>query len=118
MNFNTILLIIIVSIIIAIILCVIYIPSYPTNIDWQYLPYSTYNYIYKVGVPITPVIPSYSLFTNYVFFDTLPTGLSYDSITGIITGTPTEPSSEKMYGVVGNGVNRSGASFIVITVNA
>lgn len=49
-----------------------------------------------VGVPLTPSVKYYDMFVpteyNFTISPSLPAGLSIDPLTGVITGTPTEPT--------------------------
>jgi hypothetical protein len=52
-----------------------------------------------VGVPLTPTVKYYDMFVtteyNFSISPALPAGLRIDPLTGVITGTPTEPTPGK-----------------------
>ena len=76
-----------------------YIPSWsiiaPSN-----LTYSTNPAAYPINVSITPNTPSHdggSSVVSYSIDHSLPSGLSFDTTTGIITGTPTALVASNVY---------------------
>ncbi|MES2825669.1 MAG: putative Ig domain-containing protein [Pseudomonadota bacterium] len=58
-------------------------------------------YVYTFGEPITPLIPTVTgTVIEYKVSPALPAGLSLNSITGEITGTPTETTAATIYTVM------------------
>lgn len=74
----------------------------PSNLE-----YSTPNVLYN-GVTITPLLPSFSggAISSYVISSDLPSGLSFDTSSGIISGTPAAVTAEATYRITGS--NSSG----------
>ena len=85
------------------------------------LAYTT-NPTYTVGVQITPDVPtptpSNGLPARYILTaGTLPTGLSLNTYTGAITGTPTTPQSATPFTVQGYNVSGSVNQVLSPTIN-
>jgi len=59
-------------------------------------------------------IPAYT----YAVLPTLPTGLSLNSVTGVITGTPTSTQSSTSYAVTATWGSQSATATVIITVSA
>ena len=59
-------------------------------------------------------IPAYT----YAVLPTLPTGLSLNSVTGVITGTPTSTQSSTSYAVTVTSGSQSATATVIITVSA
>jgi hypothetical protein len=99
----------------GVILSVIFIPKKIANINWSY---NKNNLVYKIGVPIEPLIPNYNNFIYGIFpIETnFPLGLNVDMKTGIITGTPTQVSPNTSYVILGEGKNLSGKTILYIEV--
>jgi hypothetical protein len=58
----------------------------------------------SVGSPITPLIPSsVGTVNHFTVTPDLPTGLSIESTTGVISGTPTQVSNTASYRIIGLG---------------
>ena len=74
----------------------------PSNLE-----YSTPNVLYN-GVTITPLLPSFSggAISSYVISSNLPSGLSFDTSSGIISGTPAAVTAQATYRITGS--NSSG----------
>ncbi|MFQ5654724.1 MAG: Ig domain-containing protein [Planctomycetota bacterium] len=86
-------------------------PPPPTN-----LSYSEPVAIYCGGVPITPNVPSSSggPVDSYSIDPLLPAGLALDSLTGIISGTPTQVSPATDHTVTAS--NGSGSTTATLTI--
>jgi hypothetical protein len=85
----------------------------PTN-----LTYVTPN-VYTKGSSITSLIPTVGggAVTNYTVNPALPTGISINAVTGIITGTPTVLASAGVYTVTASNTGGAVSFGINITVN-
>ena len=71
--------------------------------------------ILKVGTAITPIVPTYTgVAYAFTISKPLPNGLSFNSATGIISGTPTALSATSIYTVTA--INSSGATNANITI--
>ena len=80
------------------------------------LSYSTPN-IFGVNVAIAPLTPTVygGVVTNYTIEPTLPIGLSFDTTTGIISGTPTQITANATYTVTAiNFMGRTSATIDII----
>lgn len=69
-------------------------PSIPSH-----LLYIQSTISYPVGAPIQPLSPYLSVGDRYSISPTLPPGLSLDSLTGVLSGIPTQASPETEYTV-------------------
>ena len=83
------------------------------------LSYTTPN-VYTVGTTITSLNPTSTggTITQYTIGPSLPSGLSIDPNTGIISGTPTVASAQTTYTVTGTNAYGSVTATLVITVNS
>ncbi len=74
---------------------------------------------YTVGEPITPNGPSNSgaAVISYGMSPTLPSGLSFSTTTGVITGDPTAVSPATSYAVTATNSGGTAAATVTITVN-
>ena len=84
------------------------------------LAYSTNPAIYTTDVAISPNTPTSSggAVTSYGVAPALPTGLSLNTSTGVITGTPTAVTATGSYTVTATNSAGSTPAFLTITVNA
>jgi len=84
------------------------------------LAYSTNPAVYTVGVAITPNTPSSNggIVSSYGVSPTLPAGLSLNTTTGIISGTPTATSASTAYTVTANNAAGSATATVTITISA
>lgn len=64
------------------------------------LSYSSSSYTAVAGQAITPITPT-SNGTSFAISPALPTGLSFNTSTGVISGTPTAVSASQTYTVTG-----------------
>lgn len=73
--------------------------------------------VYTVGVAITPISPTNigGTPTSYSISGTLPAGLSFDTTTGTISGTPTATSPVTAYTVTASNSGGSGNTTITIS---
>lgn len=80
------------------------------------LAYSTNPAIYTVGVAISPNIPSSSggVVASYSVSPSLPAGLSLNTASGVISGTPTAPATSATYTV--RATNGSGFAEVGLVV--
>lgn len=83
------------------------------------LTYSATTVVSTKGTAITPDTPSNSggAVSSYAVTPTLPSGLSLDTSTGIISGTPTVVAAQATYTVTGTNSGGSSSVGITITVN-
>ena len=83
------------------------------------LVYSTNPAIYTVGLAITDNVPSStgSAVDSYSITPALPAGLSLDTSSGVISGTPTELSAAADYTVTATNTGGSATAAVAITVN-
>ncbi|NUY80130.1 putative Ig domain-containing protein [Flavobacterium sp. MAH-1] len=73
---------------------------------------------FVVGTPITPLTPATTATaTSFSISGTLPSGLSFDTTTGVISGTPTGVSPTTTYTVTATNAGGSTTFDVVITVN-
>ena len=109
--------ILIVGAITGVILAVVLIDKVQTNIPFTYGTASSYNF--TVNVAITSLSPSYS-FDNYEVdpLNPLPTGLTLNKTTGVISGTPTTVTASKTYNIIGTSTNKSGTGVVTIEIKA
>ncbi|KAG0164283.1 hypothetical protein DFQ30_010194 [Apophysomyces sp. BC1015] len=84
------------------------------------LVYRLSSVVYPLGVEITPNTPQSSggAVTQYSVTPDLPAGLSLNSQTGIMTGTPTEVSNIQVYTVTGSNSAGSVTARLTIEVSA
>ncbi|WP_166426964.1 CotH kinase family protein, partial [Flavobacterium psychrotolerans] len=81
------------------------------------LSYNSPN-VFIVGSPITNLLPSITgTVSSYGIAPSLPSGLSFNTSTGVISGTPTVISSTVTYTVTANNSGGSVSFGVVITVN-
>jgi len=77
----------------------------------------TANSIFTIGTTITDLLPTViGNVTSYSIFPDLPAGLSLDTTTGIISGTPTVVSPETTYTITATNSGGSVTFDITITV--
>ncbi len=80
-------------------------PEKPSN-----LKYDNEVVVYGVNMPITPNNPIYSgSITSFSVEPALPAGLLLDTLTGIITGEPTQPEVANTYVIIG--CNAAGCTY-------
>ena len=84
------------------------------------LAYSVNPAVYTVGVAITANTPSSSggAVTSYSVSPPLPAGLSLNTSTGVVSGTPTAVTSAATYTVTAGNLAGTTTVGLVITVNA
>lgn len=83
------------------------------------LAYSSNPATYYANVAITPNAPSSTGGTvvSYAVNPALPTGLSLDTTTGVITGTPTAQTAQATYTITATNSGGAATTGLVITVN-
>lgn len=83
------------------------------------LTYAATNVVYTRGTAVTPDTPSNSggAVSTYAAVPALPAGLSLNSTTGIIGGTPTVVAAQALYTVTGSNAGGASSAAITITVN-
>jgi len=86
-------------------------PEAPDNLN-----FSSPSSVYQMGIEITPNNPSFTGGTpeSWSINPALPAGLSLDTLTGVISGTPTEVSGTIIYVV--NATNVTGSTSTIITI--
>ncbi len=84
------------------------------------LTYSTNPAVYTVGVAITPNTPNSSggNVSSYSVSPALPAGLSLNTSTGVILGTPTAAASSAIYTVTASNSAGSATAALSITLNS
>ena len=84
------------------------------------LTYSTNPAVYTVGITISPNAPSSTggPISSYSVSPVLPAGLRLDTSTGVISGTPSAPSTAADYVVTASGTGGSATAGLNITVGA
>ena len=82
------------------------------------LAYSTNPAVYNVGVPITANTPTGAgvAATSYTVIPTLPWGLTLNSTTGVISGTPAVASAQTNYTVTAYNSGGNTSATLTITV--
>ncbi|MBS1533431.1 MAG: putative Ig domain-containing protein, partial [Bacteroidetes bacterium] len=81
------------------------------------LSYTSPN-VFTVGSAIASLVPTFSgNVTSFSIAPALPAGLSFDTTTGVITGTPTVVSAAAIYTVTANNSGGSTSFGVSITVN-
>ncbi|MCB1192429.1 MAG: putative Ig domain-containing protein [Leptospiraceae bacterium] len=87
-------------------------PNNPSN-----LKYSESDSAYYVGTKITGNLPSYDgSVSSFSVLPNLPSGISINSTSGIISGTPTIESSATVYTITASSEDGSTSSDVTITV--
>ncbi|MEJ8859541.1 putative Ig domain-containing protein [Variovorax robiniae] len=88
----------------------------PTIFEPSDLHYLDPAVVYTTHEAITPNTPASSggAITHYVVSPPLPTGLSMDSLTGVISGLPSDPAPQAIYTVTGT--NAEGAAIAQISI--
>ena len=83
------------------------------------LTYTAHQATYTVGVAITANAPSSmgDAVVTYSVAPALPAGLSLDTGSGVISGTPAEPSAVTDYTVTATNLGGSATTVVTITVN-
>ena len=81
--------------------------------------YTPSSFVETKGMPMTPVTPASEggSVTSWEISPDLPTGITIDSSTGVISGTPTVLSTLTTYTVYANNTGGSATTTIDITVN-
>ena len=87
-------------------------PLAPENLSYSTPP------VYIQNVSITPLTPSvFGTIESWSISPSLPAGLTIDSVTGVISGTPSALSSATTYTVTAINAAGSASTTLVITVN-
>lgn len=95
--------------------------------DWNVVVIPVFNYspstnVFIVGTTITNLTPNitsqYYPITSYSISPSLPTGLSFSTSTGIISGTPSVTSSNTVYTITATNLAGSSTTTANIAVNA
>jgi len=83
------------------------------------ISYSPSTNVYTVGTPITSLTPNNTggAATSYSISSGLPAGLSFNTTTGVISGTPTAIASTKTYTITATNITGSATANVTITVN-
>ena len=83
------------------------------------LSYSVNSIDFQVGSAITPLTPSVTgSATSWSVSPTLPIGLVFNSSTGVISGTPTQPTASASYAITATNVAGSAVFNLTIAVTA
>ncbi len=83
------------------------------------ISYSPSTNVYTVGTAISSLTPTNTggPVTSWSIGTALPAGLSFDTTTGIISGTPTAVSSVTTYTITATNAAGSGTTTVTLTVN-
>jgi len=83
------------------------------------ISYTPSTNVYTVGTAIATLTPANTggAATSYSINTALPAGLSFDTTTGIISGTPTAVSATTIYTITATNVAGSGTTTVTLTVN-
>ena len=83
------------------------------------ISYSPSTNIYSTGVAITPLTPTSTggAVASYSISPGLPAGLSFNTSTGVISGTPTGVSAATTYTITATNVTGSTTTTVNLTVN-
>ena len=83
------------------------------------LSYSPSSFTLTKGVSMTTTTPTVSggTITSWAVSPSLPTGLSLDSVTGAISGTPSEITSSASYTITASNTGGSDTATLIIVVN-
>ncbi|WP_171805052.1 MBG domain-containing protein [Paludibacter propionicigenes] len=94
-------------------------PTITTGVGPSNLSYTT-PLVYIEGKAITALSPSIEggAATNYSVIPALPTGLTIDNTTGVISGTPTSVTSESSYQITARNSYGNTAFEVNITINS
>lgn len=89
------------------------------NAQAPVISYTPSSNTYTVGTPISSLIPANTggAATSWSISTALPAGLSFNTSTGVISGTPTAASVLKTYTITATNVTGSGTTTVTITVN-
>ena len=90
------------------------------NAQAPVISYSPSTNTYTVGTTITSLTPTNTggVATSWSISSALPAGLSFNTSTGVISGTPTAASTSKTYTITATNVSGSGTTTVTITVNS
>ena len=82
------------------------------------ISYPSSSLVFVVGTTITPVVPTVSQgLASFTISPALPTGLSFNSSNGTVSGTPTATSADTSYTVTASGGGATATANVAITVN-
>jgi len=89
------------------------------NAQAPVISYSPATNNYSVGATIASLTPANigGVATSWSISSALPAGLSFNTSTGVISGTPTATSPTTIYTVTATNVSGSGTTTVTITVN-
>lgn len=88
------------------------------DVEPSALAYSSSPAIYEKGTPIAPNTPTVKgLVTAWAITPSLPSGLSFNSATGVITGSPTVVKAAATYTVTASNSGGSTTAALEVTVN-
>ena len=89
------------------------------NLGAPVISYSPSTNIYTVGTAITSLTPTNTAGTaaGYSINTALPAGLTFNTATGVISGTPTAVSATTIYTITATNTGGSGSTTVTLTVN-
>ena len=89
------------------------------NAQSPVISYSPSTNAYTVGTPITSLTPTNTggVASSWTISSVLPAGLSFNTSTGVISGTPTAASVSKTYTITATNVSGSATTTVTISVN-
>ncbi|HEY9000841.1 MAG TPA: putative Ig domain-containing protein, partial [Mucilaginibacter sp.] len=90
------------------------------NAQAPVISYTPSTNTYTVGTAITSLIPTNTggAATSWSISSVLPAGLSFNTSTGVISGTPTAASVSKTYTITATNITGSGSAAVTITINS
>lgn len=90
------------------------------NAQAPVISYTPSTNTYTVGTTISSLTPSNTggAATSWSISSVLPAGLSFNTSTGVISGTPTAASVSKTYTITATNVTGSGSTTVTITINS
>jgi predicted flap endonuclease-1-like 5' DNA nuclease len=86
-------------------------------INYQPADLSMTNNTVSNDLPLEPTITGAGEITSWTISPSMPAGLSFDTATGTLSGTPTELLARTMFTIVGTNTGGSATTYLNITIN-